>query len=144
MLIGEHHHTLDDKKRVALPAKFRKELGKKVVVTHGLDRCLALFAPKDWRLHLDKLQKLPLGQADARMLTRFVVGGAMEVEVDKAGRILIPDYQKNFAELKTDVVFVGLEDRVEIWDKALWQEYKTTAGKQADLLAERFGKEGFL
>jgi MraZ protein len=143
MIIGEHHHTLDDKKRVALPAKFRKEIGKKVVITHGFDKCLALFTPQDWRVHLEKLQTLSLGQADSRSLYRFVVGGAMETEVDKAGRILVPDYLKDFAGLGTDVVFVGLESRIELWDKEHWKSYKQNAQKEADLLAERFGKEGF-
>lgn len=144
MLIGEHHHTLDDKKRVALPAKFRKELGKKIVITRGFDKCLALFTPASWQLYLDKLHNISLGQADGRMLSRFVVGGAMEMEVDKAGRILIPDYLKEFASFKADIVFIGLENRIELWDKASWQEYKTLAQKEADSLAERFGKEGFL
>lgn len=144
MLIGEHHHTLDDKKRVALPAKFRKELGKKIVITRGFDKCLALFTPASWQLYLDKLKGVSQGQADGRMLSRFIVGGAMELEVDKAGRILIPDYLKEFAGFSIDIVFIGLENRIELWDKVTWQEYQVIAQKEADALAERFGKEGFL
>ena len=77
------------------------------------------------------------------MLSRFIVGGAMELEVDKAGRILIPDYLKEFAGFKADIVFIGLEGRIELWDKVAWQTYQTVAQKQADLLAEHFGKEVF-
>lgn len=144
MLIGEYLHTIDDKKRVALPAKFRKELGRKVIITHGFDDCLALFAPKAWALFLDKLEKLSVGQSSTRRLKRYLLGGALEVEVDTAGRILVPDFLKSSAKLGTQVTIIGVRDRVEIWDKDRWQEYRDLAGKEADALAEELAKSGNL
>src|SRR5665647_972141 len=96
MLIGEYLHTLDSKKRLSLPAKFRKEVGRKVVVTRGLDACLFMFPERTWKDIAAKLQSLPFGQADTRGISRFILAGAVETDVDGAGRILIPDYLKEF------------------------------------------------
>ena len=104
MLIGQYSHTLDPKKRLSLPAKFRKELGKKIVVTNGLDNCLFLYPLKEWQRVAEKLSNLPLGAADTRGFNRFMLAGAVEAEIDGAGRILIPDFLKEFAGLKEKVV----------------------------------------
>ena len=144
MLIGEYVHTLDEKKRLSLPAKFRKELGRKVVATNGLDRCLFLYTEKRWKSLAEKLSTLPMGQADTRSFNRFMLGGAVELEIDALGRILIPDFLKEFAGLGGKVVIAGVHDRVEIWNEKTWNEYKARIGKQADVLAEKLGDIGAL
>ncbi len=144
MLIGEYLHTLDAKKRLSLPAKFRKEVGKKVVITRGLDACLFLFPQKSWQKIADKLSSLPFGQADTRGMSRFILAGAADTEVDNAGRILVPDYLKDFADLKSRVVLAGVSDRIEIWNEKTWEEYKHRIEKGADQMAEKLGDLGIL
>lgn len=144
MLIGEYTHSLDEKKRLSLPSKFRKELGKKVVITRGLDNCLFVYSPNAWERISQKLAELPIGQADTRGMSRFMLSGAVEADVDSAGRILIPDFLKEFAGLKNKVVLAGINDRVEIWNEKAWNEYKRHIEKQADTLAEKLGEFGAL
>lgn len=142
MLIGEYTHSVDDKNRISLPVKFRKEVGKKVVVTHGLDNCLFLYSIKAWQKIADKLGSLGIGQADMRGFNRFMLAGAAEVDVDALGRILIPDFQRQFAELGDKVVFAGVYDRVEIWNERRWKEYKHGVLGKADQLAQKLGDVG--
>jgi MraZ protein len=144
MLIGEYTHSLDPKKRLSLPVKFRRELGKKVVVTKGLDNCLFVYPLKEWHRITEKVSELPLGQADTRGFNRFFLSGAVEVDIDSVGRILVPDFLKEFAKLEGKVVLAGVHDRVEIWDEARWSEYKERIEKQADALAEKLGEIGVL
>jgi len=144
MLIGEYKHTLDPKKRLSLPSKWRKELGKKLVITRGLDNCLFIYPHKEWQTITAKVGSLPLGQADTRSFNRFFLSGAVEVEVDKIGRILVPDFLKEFANLNTKVVLAGIHDRVEIWDEKKWNDYKKKIEGQADALAEKLGEIGVL
>lgn len=142
MLIGEYRHTLDNKKRVSIPAKFRKELGRKVVVTHGLDQCLFVYPLREWQKLSEKLATLPMGQADTRGLNRFMFAGAVETEIDSLGRVLIPDFLKEFAGLKTKIVVLGVHGRVEIWDAKMWDNYRGRIERQADTLAEKLGDLG--
>jgi MraZ protein len=144
MLIGEHKHTLDTKKRLSLPAKFRKELGKKVIVTRGLDACLFVYSPKEWDNFVSKLKDLSMGQADTRAFNRFLLGGAVEVDIDSAGRILIADFLKDFAKLDTKVMVVGIGNRVELWDEETWNNYQTEVEKNANVLAEKLGDIGMI
>ena len=144
MLIGEFIHKLDDKKRVSLPSKFRKELGKKVVITHGLDNCLFVYPVSEWKKIAERLGELGMGQADTRGFNRFLLAGAQEVDVDAAGRILIPDFLKDFASLKTQVVFAGVHNRVEVWNDKSWKSYKERIQKEADRMAEQLGSIGAL
>jgi MraZ protein len=144
MLIGEYKHTLDPKKRLSLPSKWRQELGKTLIVTRGLDNCLFVYPQKEWEKITDKIGQLPLGSADTRSFNRFFLSGAVEVEVDSVGRILVPDFLKDFAQLDTKVVLAGIHDRVEIWDEKRWMEYKTQIEAQADALAEKLGEIGVL
>ena len=144
MLIGEYQHTLDPKKRLSLPAKFRKEVGKKVVVTRGLDACLFLFPERTWRGIAQKLQSLPFGQENARGMARFMLAGAVETEIDAAGRILIPDFLKEFAGLRSSVVLTGVSDRVEIWDETRWQTYTRRIEKGSSDMAQTLGDLGIL
>jgi MraZ protein len=142
MLIGEYRHSFDEKKRISLPIKFRKEIGKKVVVTHGLDNCLFLYSVKEWEKISEKLGNLSIGQTDSRRFNRFILAGAVEAEVDGVGRILIPEYLRTFAKLDSKVVFAGVHNRVEVWDEARWTEYKKKISAEADALAEKLGSIG--
>lgn len=144
MFIGEYQHSLDEKKRVSLPKSFRSELGRKVVMTRGLDNCLFIYPKSAWAGVAQRLSELSFAQADTRGFSRFILSGAAEVEVDGAGRILIPDHQKEFANLKKTVVFAGVSDRVEVWDASRWQEYKKKIERSADALAEKLGEIGAL
>jgi MraZ protein len=144
MLIGEYKHTLDPKKRLSLPSKWRKELGRKLVVTRGLDNCLFVYPLPEWQKITEKIGQLPLGQADTRSFNRFFLSGAVEVEVDSVGRILVPDFLKDFATLATNVVLAGIHNRIEIWDEKKWSEYKRKIESQADALAEKLGEIGVL
>ncbi len=144
MLIGEYTHTIDDKNRLSLPAKFRTEMGKKVVLTRGLDKCVAIFTEKEWRKIADKLSESSMLQADSRSFNRFMFGGAVETEVDSIGRILLPDFLKTWGSLGTKVVVIGVQSRVEIWNEKAWEANKETIEKQADTLAEKLGNVGVL
>lgn len=142
MFLGEFNYKIDDKKRVGVPPKFRQLLGKKAVITRGLDNCLFLFPLKDWQEFAKKLSLLPYGQSDARGFSRMMLAGAMEVSIDSLGRILMPDYLKDYAKIQREVVVAGLYNRVEIWDKALWEEYKTKTEKEVGNIAERLKELG--
>ncbi len=144
MLIGEFTHTFDDKKRLSLPAKFRAELGKKIIITPGLDNCLFAFTLKEWKAIADKLNQSSMLQSDARSFNRYMFGGAVEADVDSIGRILIPDFLKDRANLKGKAVVIGVQNRVEIWNEKAWLDYKSVVEKQADALAERLGQIGVL
>jgi len=142
MLIGEYTHTLDEKKRVSLPSKFRKEIGKRVVATRGLDNCLFLYEWNEWQKIAQKVSDLGMGQADKRGFNRFLLSSAVEIDIDNVGRFLIPDYLKEFADLQNKIVFAGVGNRIEIWNETAWIEYKKDVEKQADKLAEKLGEVG--
>lgn len=142
MLIGQYEHTIDTKKRLALPAKFRTELGEKVIVTRGIDNCLVVYTEKEWIEMSDKWSKLPASQAEARSFSRMMLTGAMETNLDKLGRILIPDYLKNYAGLSKDVIICGLSNRLEIWDAKKWSDYREKAEAEVDEIASKLGPLG--
>ena len=142
MLIGEYKHTIDSKKRLALPSKLRKELGPKVVVTRGLDNCLFVFPLTQWNKLVEKLGELPIGQKDNRGFTRLMLAGASETRLDGLGRILIPDYLKQYADLKKNVIIAGLFNRLEIWSESKWKLFKQSTEKEVDNIAERLGELG--
>lgn len=144
MLIGEYTHSIDPKKRLAIPSKLRKEIGEKGVLTRGLDSCLFLFSMKEWEQLAEKLGKLPFGQQDTRGFVRLLLSGAVEVEMDQLGRILIPEYLKNYAQLGKKVVIAGLFNRLEIWDANRWNQYKGNLEKQSDRIAEKLGELGVI
>jgi len=142
MLIGEYNHIIDPKKRLAIPARLRKEIGEKAILTRGLDQCLSLFPLSEWEKYTSQLTKLPMGKGDARTLNRMILGGAVEVELDSLGRILIPDYLRQFAGLKQKAVIAGLYNRLEIWDEERWNAYKVEAEKNQDMIAEKLSELG--
>ncbi|MDD5144733.1 MAG: division/cell wall cluster transcriptional repressor MraZ [Candidatus Pacebacteria bacterium] len=142
MFIGEYSYSIDEKKRLALPPKFRQILGRKAIITRGLDQCLFLYQSKDWEVLIGKLAKLPLSQADARGFARLMLAGAMEVNIDNLGRILIPDYLKEYAFLKKKIVVAGVLNRIEIWDDKKWDDYKKKTEAAVGDIAERLKELG--
>ena len=142
MFIGEYTYSIDDKKRLPVPNKFRQLLGKKAVITRGLDQCLYLYPVKEWGSLAKSISQLPLAQADARNFSRLMLGGAMEANIDNLGRVLIPDYLKDYASLKKKIVLVGLFDRIEIWDDVEFQKYKKKTEMEAGDIAERLKELG--
>ncbi len=144
MLIGEYTHTIDEKNRMSLPVKFRKEMGKVVVLAPGLDHCIFMFTKDQWKTISAKLADSSMLQADSRSFNRFMFGGAIEAAVDGAGRILVPDFLKERAGLRSKVAVIGVETRAEIWDEKRWSTYKREVDKAADTLAEKLGNVGVL
>jgi MraZ protein len=144
IFIGEYTHTVDDKKRISLPGRFKKDLGKKIVVTRGFDACLFVFTPSVWGDMAEKLGSLLMGSKDQRDIARFMLSGAVEVEVDSIGRILVPDFLRDYANLKSKVVFAGVYNRIEIWNDKEWSDYSKRIEKQADNVAEKLGEIGAL
>lgn len=142
MLIGEYKHILDSKKRFAIPVKLRKELGGRAVLTRGLDNCLFLYPEHEWQKLTEKLSQLPMGQGNTRSFLRLVLAGAVEVELDQLGRILIPDYLKDYAGLRQKIVVAGLYSRLEVWDEERWEIYKSEVEKNTDMVAEKLGELG--
>ncbi len=139
MFIGEFHHTLDDKGRLAIPVKFRVDLAAGAVITRGLDRSLFLYPKTDWEKLATKLANLPLGQADTRAFARLMLAGAMEVEIDKSGRVTIPEYLRIYAGVTKNVVVTGLFERLEIWDEQAWIQYAANTERDSNAIAERLG-----
>ena len=144
MLIGEHKHSLDPKKRLSIPAKFRKELGEGAILTRGLDNCLFVFPRKHWDALAEKLANLPMGQKDTRAFTRLILSGAVEVDFDSLGRILIPEYLKAYAGLEKEIIVAGVYTRLEIWNAAKWGSYKDALEKNSDNIAEKLGELGVI
>ncbi len=142
MFIGQYPYSIDEKKRLAIPPKFRKLLGEKAIITIGLDHCLFIYSSKEWEVMAGKLSQLPLAQSDARGFARFMLTGAMEVAFDNLGRILVPDYLKDYAKLKKKVIVAGVFNRIEIWDEDNWKEYKEKTEKEVGDMAERLKELG--
>ena len=142
MLIGQYKHTIDVKKRLALPVKFRGELGVKVVITKGVENCLVIYTEKEWEIISQKLANLPMSQVEARSFTRHLLASAIEVELDKLGRILIPDYLKEYGALEKNVVICGLSNRLEIWDEQKWDTYSKNAEKGVEEIVSKLGPLG--
>lgn len=136
MFIGEYHYTIDNKGRLAIPVKFREILANGGVVTRGIDTCLFLYPKKEWETLASKLAQLPISQTKNRAFSRLMLAGAMDVEIDKLGRIMLPDYLRKYAGLSKMVVIAGLYNRLEIWDEARWEEYKIKSEKESPDIAE--------
>lgn len=139
MFIGEYIHTIDHKRRLAIPSKFRRTLGKRAIITRGLDNCLVIYPLEEWSKMASKLENLPAGQTNARDFNRVILSGASDVELDKLGRILIPDHLKDYATLKKSVAVLGLSNKIELWDEIRWQAYKRKMEKTAGEMAQQLG-----
>lgn len=137
MFLGEYLHTFDTKNRISLPAKFRKQLGHTVVVTRGLDHCLYVYARKAWEKEAARYATQVSGTAAERGLARLFLAGSFESDVDKGGRVLIPENLKSFAGLSVKAVIAGVADRVEIWEEDAWKAYTAALERDADSYAER-------
>ena len=124
MFIGEYEHNVDAKGRVIMPAKLREDIGEKFIVTKGLDGCLFAYSQNEWTNFEEKLKTLPLTNKNARDFVRFFLSGAVECEIDKQGRFLIPSNLRQYATLDKEIVIIGVGTRIEIWSKATWKDYR--------------------
>ena len=137
MFVGEYSHTFDTKNRISIPAKFRKGLGKTVIITRGLDHCLYVFARKAWEREAARYAAQVNGTAAERGLARLFLSGSFEGDIDTAGRVLIPENLKAYANLGGKALVAGVADRVEIWEERAWRVYTEKIEREADSLAER-------
>jgi MraZ protein len=142
MLLGEYRHNVDAKGRVSVPSKFRVDLGQTFVITKGLDNCLFMYSKKEWETFENKLKELPLANTDARSFMRFFFAGAAECEVDKQGRINIPQVLRDYAGIKKDVVIVGVSTRAEIWDSSNWDAYTSSDSLNGTNVASQMSNLG--
>ena len=139
MFLGEYLHTFDTKNRISLPSKFRRSLGRVVVITRGLDRCLYVFAKKVWEKEAAKYAAQTSGTAAARGLARLFLAGSFEAEVDNGGRLLVPEHPQSVAAMKQSAVIAGVADRVEMWEAGAWKRYTADIERNADSYAEKVG-----
>lgn len=137
MFTGEYQHTLDGKGRVIIPSKLRDGLGDRFVITRGLDQCLFVYPNSEWVRLEQKLKQLPFTKSDSRAFTRLFFSGAMEVEADKQGRILIPNNLREYAGIEKEVMFIGVSNRVEVWSEESWKNYFGEANENYEELAEK-------
>lgn len=142
MLLGEFKHNLDDKGRIAIPAKFRTTLSDGAIMTKGLDGCLFMFGLSEWKILAEKLVKLPLAQSNSRAFVRLMLAGAVDARVDVQGRVLIPDYLRKYSKLKKQVIIAGLYNRIELWDADRWEKYKEKTEGSSEEIAEQLSELG--
>lgn len=142
MLLGEYKHNVDAKGRVSVPSKFRGDLGQSFVVTKGLDNCLYLYSKDEWKKFEDKLKNLPITSQEARSFVRFFFAGASECEVDKQGRINIPQNLREYAKIQKDVVIVGVSTRAEIWSNDNWNKYTNSDSLDVSKIASQMSNLG--
>jgi len=135
--MGEHQHAVDSKGRLIMPVKFREDLGESFIVTRGLENCLFVYPLQEWQLLTEKLKALPFTRADARAFMRFFFSGAVNCELDRQGRILIPNNLREHAKLIKDVMVIGVSSRVEIWSQEVWDEYSQQTGLSYEDIAEK-------
>lgn len=136
MFIGEYKHSIDEKGRVALPVKFRKDLSHGAVITRGLDNCLYVYTASEWKSLAQRLAALPISKANTRAFARLMLAGAMDVSLDKQGRVVLPEYLREYAKLSKKIVITGLYNHLEIWDDVAWEKYKKATEKDSSVIAE--------
>jgi MraZ protein len=144
MLIGEYIHSMDEKNRISLPIKFRKEMGKTVVLAPGLDTSIFMFTTKEWEKISNRLAEASMVQTDILRFNRFMFGGAVEVDVDSQGRVLVPDFLKDRAKIKGRAAIIGVQNRIELWNEKTWADYKKGVELESDSLAQKLGSVGVL
>lgn len=142
MFIGEYYHHIDSKGRLAIPVKFRQSFEEGAVVTKGLDECLFVYPKSEWQKLAEKLARLPISQANTRAFSRLMLAGAMDLEIDKQGRVILPEYLRRYAAMQKKVVITGLYNRLEIWDEDKWNTYKSGTEKSSGQIAEALGELG--
>lgn len=141
MFIGEYHHSIDEKNRLIIPAKFREELGDKFIITKGIENCLFAYPEKSWQKIVNKLEALPFTKKDARQFIRFFLSAASEVEFDKQGRINISKPLSTYANLEKECVVIGTGDRLEIWSSNAWSCFLDSAKNSMSDIAENLFDE---
>ena len=137
MFLGEYFHPFDTKNRISVPSKFRKDLGRVVVVTRGLDHCLYVYSRKAWEREAHVHATAVNGSSARRGLARLFLAGSFLAEVDGSGRVLVPENLKSFASIKEKAVIAGVADRVEIWEENAWKKYTADIERDADAFAEK-------
>jgi MraZ protein len=137
MFMGEFFHSIDEKGRLTMPAKFRECLGERFVINKGLDNCLFVYPMSEWTNLAQKLDTLPFTSSDARKFSRIILSGASEYELDRQGRILLPANLREYMRLEKDAVIIGVSSRVEIWAKEVWEAYSQNALLNYEGLAEK-------
>ena len=137
MVLGQYEGSVGEKGRVNFPKKFREVLGDSLIITHGYEKSLIIVSQKGWKALLEGTEGKPFIQAEARETQRFLLGGATSIELDSKGRFIMPLYLRSFAEIKNEVVFLGLSRYVELWDKNRWREYSKNLEKNIDVIAKR-------
>jgi len=142
VFLGEFEHSLDDKGRLAVPARFRPELGQGLVLTRGLDRCLFVWPLTEWRVVAEKLGRLSMMHGEARRLQRLLFAGAVDTQLDRLGRVLVPSFLRGYAGLQDAVVVAGVLNRIEIWDREQWAAERAAAEEQSAELAEHLSDLG--
>lgn len=142
MFIGEYRHNIDEKGRLALPAKFRGKLAGGVVITKGLESSLVIYTTEEWEKIAPKLSDLPYTQANARAFSRLILSGACDCELDRQGRINIPGNLREYAKLKTNAVIVGVYSRIEVWDAREWEDYRNRVETESGEIAEKIENFG--
>ena len=142
MFIGEYSYTIDDKGRIITPPKYRAQLADGVVVTKGLENCLFMYPKKEWETIAAKVSSMPTTDKSARDYGRMMLAGAMEIVPDKAGRIVLPQYLRDFASLKKNIVAAGLYNRIEIWNEEAWKKYEANIEKNSSDIADKLREFG--
>ncbi len=141
MFYGEYEHTIDKKGRLIVPSKFREYFKEydieRLYITRGLDKCLFIFTEEEWKSQESKFKSISFTKSEARKFNRLYFSGAAQLECDKQGRILIPKYLKDFAEIRRDVVIIGVSNRMEVWAKEAWQEYYKTSKGSFEEISEK-------
>ncbi len=142
MFIGEYRHSIDEKGRLAIPVKFRGDLESGAIVTRGLDGCLYVYTSSEWQKLADKLAAMPMSQSNSRAFARLMLAGAMDVAIDKQGRVVLPEYLRAYAGIKKNLVVAGLYNHLELWDESAWDAYKRKTEKDSGDIAEQLGALG--
>jgi len=137
VFMGEYHHSVDEKGRLIIPAKFRDALGSRFVLTRGLDHCLFIYPMEEWAVMEQKLKSLPLMKSEARAFTRFFLSGATECELDRQGRVHIPPNLREYAQLESNAVIIGVSTRLEVWSREMWEAYTRNSEQSFNEIAEK-------
>lgn len=140
MLLGQFAGTISGKARIAFPKKFREVLGEKLIITQGFEQSLIVVSEEGWKALLEGSEGHPFTNVASRETQRFLLGGAAFIELDDKGRFILPDYLKRYAEIEEEVVFLGMNRFVEVWDKKRWEAYNSDLAKNISVVAERLGQ----
>jgi len=143
MFIGEYNHAIDEKGRISLPVKFRSNLALGCVVTRGLDGCLWIYPKDSWEELAQKIAEMPITQKNARSFARFILSGAVECEIDKAGRINLPKFLLEYGDIKQKAVLTGVFNRIEVWADDKWSGFKAQMEENSEEIAENLSEIGF-